>query len=62
MHLAQELFCCVTVLAIPEEGSPSQQGCLTQPCWKLGQVAGLSQGSLGEEVSHVQQLNMQLKS
>lgn len=62
MHLAWVLFCSAVVLASPEEGPPSQQGCPMRPCQKVGQVAGLSQGSLGEEVSHLQQPNKQLKS
>ena len=59
MHLAQVLFCFVLVLAVPEGDLPSQQGCLTRPCRKVGQASDLSPESLGEEVLHLQQLTEQ---
>lgn len=62
MHLAQVLFCSVTVLGVLEGDLPSQQGCLIRPCQMAGQARGLSQESLGEEVFHWQQLAKQLRN
>ena len=62
MHLAQVLSCYLTVLAVLEEDLPSQQGCLTRHGWKVEQVSDLSQGSLGEEGFHLQQLTKQLRN
>ena len=60
IHFAPVLFYLVLVLAVPEEDPPSQQGCLTRPYQKVVQVSDSSQESLGEEVSHLQQLTKQL--